>query len=295
MLDTLPGSCWTNAFNGPADVIQQQLDACLPIYEQALIAAQYENVDWQPEIRDGSQVHNHLGSLYRLMHITLVVGRYRLERGAVSGFNAWCAAWMMGRHAAQGGECLSYLRQVGIHKAMLDMLTATKLGISSSSLASTADALAALPDAWPLADSIRCEKRLKEGYLLTVYKSLGYARFVQQWDQPERGDTEMSQQVGDKTQKEKDAFVQRLEEELVAYHNRGLQVAALPAIEQMQAIDKALAEAPRFTKLGVGAYPSAVSRGLMEAYIETAIRPLILAACRAVATPKGTPLLVPAG
>ncbi len=110
------------------------------------------------------------------------------------------------------------------------------------------------------------------------------------WDQPERGDTEMSQQVGDKTQKEKDAFVQRLEEELVAYHNRGLQIAALPAIEQRQAIDKALAEAPRFTKLIVGAYPSAVSRGLMEAYIETAIRPLIIAVCRAAAMPEGAPL-----
>ncbi len=492
MLEALPDPlkrCWTNAFNGPAEVIQQQLDACLPIYEQALIAAQYENVDWQldgsasnrslvgyasdpfplavmeePKIRpgialkitiissgkseehmvivsqagvvtlpvignvkcegltrqdlekeiktvyaklyqqelqvsckflfelgmlspygtvlvkgcvaregpvnipqtcdltlmralqlaggitqggdhykvkitrtlkDGKKVRTEVDveaigrygktdfdyllqandviwvpesnlndgegisidkssiceSMAPLVRLSLAIGRYRVEHGDVSGFNAWYGAWMMGRHASQGGGLAGSLVNCAIRSIMMCQLKAAKLRVPAQAFIPFAVTLASLPDAGSFEEILKGEKE----YVDSISERLrqGNAKAIEDLDKGAELRPGIYPHLGDKTPEERMALVKQMAEEHTAYYDHLLpiaaQIAALPVSDQAQAINSCQAKAsdwsPRIREIKV-----VVDQVQKQACFYTAIRPLILAACRAAATLEGNPL-----
>jgi RNA polymerase sigma factor (sigma-70 family) len=183
MLETLPEtSPLTWITNGPAEVIQQHIVVCLPIYEQMLIAAQYENVNWQWASRietDSDILDNETKSLIYLAKLSLIIGRYRVEHGDASGLNAWYGAWMMGRHASQGGIIGGLVKNV-IQSVMFGQLERAKLRVPAQAFVPFAMTLASLPDACSFEEILKGEKE----YVDAIFERLrqGNAKAIEEWD-----------------------------------------------------------------------------------------------------------------
>jgi hypothetical protein len=355
MLKSLPTSSlqqWWSVSEYKAKATQEQIEAWQPIYEQALIASQYENVDWQLAVDESGTLmptlfrfRNRFGEtamelpymsyMGQLPSLMLVIGRYRLEHGDPRGFEAWCAAWMIARHAAQGGPAMAHLFAHQVYTEQLPQsLTMTRLGVPAAALTDLASALAALPEPWSFVDGVKSENRLGGEWLLREYTRLGDDTFVKMWMEkadPEKTPSDMS----GRTPEQRAIFVKRyaddmnkylldrmqrvfdlpVSEQKAAFERLGQQTSTnrkliLETAEQKAAFDKLSSEqkaalvgpahdsdsdsekqanpfVATFAKMNEGMFAKKTAEA---SQMSTAMRPLIIAACRAAATPVGAPL-----
>jgi RNA polymerase sigma factor (sigma-70 family) len=298
MLKALPDPLTTSWItNGPAEVIQQHIDVCLPVYEQMLIAAQYENVNWQWTSRvetDPDILDREIKSVIYLAKLSLIIGRYRLEHGDVNGLNAWYGAWLMGRHASQGG-IVGGLVNVTIRSIMMSQLKAAKLRVPAPAFVPFAMTLASLPDAGSFEEILKGEKEDADASFERLRQ--GNAKAIEDWDtmveRIEKSIPGIYPRLGDKTPEARMDLVKRMAEERTVYYDHLLpiaaQIAALPMSNQVHAINSYQAKASAWSPF-IREIKVAEDQVQKQACFGTACRPLLIAVCRAAATPEGAPL-----